>query len=691
MIDFARIRSTPTQACRIVLPRQTLNLMIQFLLAIPAIVLYGCGVLIAIAFAMSIALFWKTRRIGSHVTALTNALRAFGTGGSWRRQDGLPLAALEEIRSKCEKLDQAPHEWWKAIDFHIEQYTSPEDVEGWLLTEKPRQALPYEIVIGKNFNAAIFSAFPGLLTGAGLTLTFVAILLALYGVHYDKANTVDPISGIDTLINGLSGKFLSSIVALLLSILFTLYEKSRVRGLRNRYEQMIAAISEAIPYLSQSRVLLDIQRFAAKQTVSVSHISSEVVDRLVGAFNAEVVPALADGMSSGVAEKMQSEFRPTMQQMNDTLEGLKTAIVRLESQKQESVTGEIRALMTSLEESLVGALSTMGADFHSALTGAASQEFGNVQGTLEATRQMLSDMNAQFGAMQAAFSTIIEKAEQSTSDQMKTGREQTEALTALMNGLMVRMQESADQNLGNVRTQLTLVISDLAERVGSLSQDMMAAADKVAKQAQSSANQVLDQTGEWSEATAKRLEGLLANMEARSKDFQSAGQSLLTARDFLKDVISQNAGALDRMADASRQVQAYSTGLAGQSEALKGISQLQSQVTAQLRDASGTLRASSEQNEKLLAEYRRTFDGYKSVIDELDQSLGKVLGAIQAGLRDYNQSIENNFKEIVKISNPMISEAASFLQTQIAELSGQLEELSSVISASMERVNGRAK
>jgi ABC-type transporter Mla subunit MlaD len=665
--------------------------MIQFLLAIPAIVLYGCGILLIIAIAITIALYWQTMRVGSQVRMLTRALETFAQNTSSEHRNGLPLATLDEIRSQCEKLSVVPRGWWNAIDSHIERYVSPEDVEGWLLTDKPRDVLPYEVVVGKRFNSAFFSAFPGLLTGAGLTLTFVAILVALQGVHYDKANTGDPVSGIDTLINGLSGKFLSSIVALVLSILFTLFEKRRVRGLRNRYEQMIAAVSEAIPYLSQSRVLLDIQRFAAKQTVSVSHISSEVVDRLVGAFNAEVVPALADGMSTGVAEKMQSEFRPTMQQMNDTLEGLKSAIVRLESQKQESVTGEIRTLMTSLEESLVGALSKMGADFHGALTGAASQEFGNVQGTLEATRQMLSDMNSQFAAMQAAFSTIIEKAEQSTSDQMKTGREQTEALTALMNGLMVRMQESADQNLGNVRTQLTLVVSDLAERVGSLSQDMMAAADQVAKQAQTSANQVLDQTGEWSEATAKRLEALLVNIEARSKDFQAAGQSLLSARDFLNDVISQNAGALDRMADASRQVQAYSTGLAGQSDALKDISQLQAQVTAQLRDTSGSLRTSSEQNEKLLAEYRRTFDGYRSVIDELDQSLGKVLGAIQSGLRDYNQSIENNFKEIVKISNPMISEAASFLQVQIDELSGQLEELSSVITASMERVNGRAK
>src|SRR5947209_7107905 len=133
---------------------------------------------------------------------------------------------------------------------------------------------------------------------------------------------------------------------------------------------------------------------------------------------------------------------------------------------------------------------------------------------------------------------------------------------------------------------------------------MMAAADNVAKEAQTSANSVLERTGEWSEATAKRLEGLLRNIEARSDEFKSAGESLMSARNYLGDVICQNAGALDRMADASRQVQTYSTALAGQSEALKDISKLQSQATGQLRDASGSLRATHEQSERLLAEYR---------------------------------------------------------------------------------------
>src|ERR1700675_734954 len=228
--------------------------MRHFLLAVPPVVLYGCAILVAAAFGMSIALFWQTWRVKARVRKLTKLLVEFGEAPPAQKRNGLSLATLEKIRSKCEKLDRVPRGWWKAIESHTEQYTSPEDVEGWFLTEQPREILPYEIVISNNFHSAIFSSFPGLLTGAGLTLTFIAILKALYGVHYDKANTVDPISGIDTLINGLSGKFLSSIVALLLSILFTLVEKSRVRGLRNRYERMIAAISGAIPYLSQARI-----------------------------------------------------------------------------------------------------------------------------------------------------------------------------------------------------------------------------------------------------------------------------------------------------------------------------------------------------------------------------------------------------------------------------------------------------
>ncbi len=665
--------------------------MITFLFAIPQLLLYGCLALMVATIAMAFLLTRQVLNVRSQIGKLATSLRSGGELDRSERHHGLPLQKLDELRARCGELNTTTRQWWEHIDQNTECYTSPDERDGWFLTERARNILAYETTVGRHFNAALFNSFPGLLTGSGLALTFVAILLALHGVQYNEANTGNPVSGIGGLINGLSGKFLSSIVALILSIFFTLYEKRVVRRLRVKYEQLITVLSNAIPYLSTSRILLDIQRFAAKQTVSVSNISSEVVDRFVGAFNERVVPDLAAGMSSGVAEKMQSEFRPTMERMTSTLENLQTAIIGLEAQKQESVTGELHGLVEALETSLVQALSKMGADFHEALTGAANREFGNVQGTLEATRQMLSDMNSQFGSMQGAFATIIEKAEQTTSDQLKSGKEQTEALTALMNGLMLSLQQTADQNLTTVRTQLTLVVSDLSEKVGTLSKDMMAAAENVAKQSQASASHILEQTGNWSEATAKRLEALLANIEARSTDFQAASHSLLQARSFLTDLIGQNATALDRMAEASRQVQAYSSGLAGQTKGMNDLLEHQRQLSAHFLQSSANVRDSFAQHEKLLAQYRTVFQEYKSVIDELDVNLGKILGTLHTGLRDYNQSIENNFREVVKISNEMVPEISSLLKTQVDELSGQFEELGTVISSAVERVNGRVK
>lgn len=95
-------------------------------------------------------------------------------------------------------------------------------------------------------------------------------MVALYGVHYDEANSVRPITGIGELINGLSGKFLSSVVALAASVL-TVGERFLIRRARRAYDRLLMLASTAIPYLSQSRILLDIQRFAAKQTVRQPH------------------------------------------------------------------------------------------------------------------------------------------------------------------------------------------------------------------------------------------------------------------------------------------------------------------------------------------------------------------------------------------------------------------------------------
>ena len=304
---------------------------------------------------------------------------------------------------------------------------------------------------------------------------------------------------------------------------------------------------------------------------------------------------------------------------------------------------------------------------------------------------MLGEMNAQFGSMQAAFAGIIEKAEASTSNQLETGQRQTEALARLMEGLMVRLQETADNNVTSIRTQLTMVVGDLAEKVGTLSQDLITATQNAARESQASAQKVVEETGNWSEATARRLEALVKSIEVRAGEFQAAGTTLLQLQQSLQQTIAENAQVLARIADASRQVQSYSTALAGQGATLETLNKQQVQITAQLKDTSANIGAAFGRHDDFLKQYRQTFERYEGVFKGLDSTLATTLATIQKGMQLYTQSVEDNFLKIVKTANQMLPDIVKKLDAQTGEIADQIEELSDVLGKGLERLNGRTK
>ncbi|MEQ1399746.1 hypothetical protein, partial [Salmonella enterica] len=79
-----------------------------------------------------------------------------------------------------------------------------------LSTQSIDHALARNSLVEEHVSTALFKSIPGILTGLGLLMTFVAILDGLS--HVSVAANMD-VTGIGGLINGLSGKFVSSIVA----------------------------------------------------------------------------------------------------------------------------------------------------------------------------------------------------------------------------------------------------------------------------------------------------------------------------------------------------------------------------------------------------------------------------------------------------------------------------------------------
>ena len=266
--------------CAIILGFFLLAVLKPLLVTIPAGIQISCAALIALASILLVLMMRERRRVLDACSHFLATFERIKPAGSVERSHGISPETIVEIRRRGNALRGKPREWWQALDESIECYTGPDGRQGWFLTRQPDESITEDSVVSALYHSSFYQTVPSILTALGLLATFIAILVALAGLTYDAQDPTHPITGIDKLINGLSGKFLSSIVALLLSVTFIFFEKKICeRQISRSYDRVIRRCKELLPFISQTRILLDIQQLAANRwgPVSAAGVDREVL------------------------------------------------------------------------------------------------------------------------------------------------------------------------------------------------------------------------------------------------------------------------------------------------------------------------------------------------------------------------------------------------------------------------------
>jgi hypothetical protein len=118
-------------------------------------------------------------------------------------------------------------------------------------TRRAEEIFTQDTLLSHRVNLAFYSQLPSLVTGIGLLLTFLALFIGLSKLHADGHD----IAGIQGLINGLAGKFLTSIVGLIAANLFTLIEKPMVFRLMNEHHSFLSLIDKLFPRKTMEQML----------------------------------------------------------------------------------------------------------------------------------------------------------------------------------------------------------------------------------------------------------------------------------------------------------------------------------------------------------------------------------------------------------------------------------------------------
>jgi hypothetical protein len=230
----------------------------------PSFVFFASLLILSLFVLASLSLLYQCNRLAFSLGRLTTALGKVPapTGKS------LTAAELARIKTLMEKEAVAAHPW--AL-FEETLLVSNEGDEIYS-TQAVESVFSKAALIEENVHSAFFSAIPGVLTGVGLLMTFVAILDGLS--HVSVAANMD-VKGIGGLINGLSGKFVSSIVAVTCAVLFVFVERIAYSAPHDAYRKLISRITSRFRRRTTEHLLFHIQAQLVSQAQTLQQLQRE--------------------------------------------------------------------------------------------------------------------------------------------------------------------------------------------------------------------------------------------------------------------------------------------------------------------------------------------------------------------------------------------------------------------------------
>ncbi len=279
------------------------------------------------------------------VPSLSDVKKVSNQPGQPERVDLDDLHMLDKAMRREPRLEQA---WLHFRKTFVVERTAWFIEPKVFATRTAAEFFPRDL-LNSRLNLAFYHQFPSLITGGGLLLTFLAILIGLSKLHADGSHIV----GIQGLINGLAGKFLTSIVGLLCANLFVLLEKSAMHRLATTQQQFVTMVDELFPRKTMEQMLENFTPGAgpapSPSQAAVGAVPADLGDRLVGSLSDRLSPTVSalreavemlsrrdQGGRAAAPERLAEELSRVMQQtMAAPIQELNQAIQTLARSVEE--------------------------------------------------------------------------------------------------------------------------------------------------------------------------------------------------------------------------------------------------------------------------------------------------------------------------------------------------------------------
>ena len=574
-----------------------------------------------------------------------------------------------------------------------------------------------------KINLRLLDTAAGTLVGLGLLGTFLGLTLGIK--DFDSSSTQNIQKSIQLLLSGMGTAFITSLVGMLLSMIYSFCDKYW----RNRLSKHLHVLTKKLDslYYIDDRTLDDLNEQALAKSIAstmkevVEHEMRSVVNALnekltynnesgeattianaireilkenqeqskaLKSFSTDLAIELNNGFDEVLSRQMQQKILPLMENVDATTKAIVEHIDQMASLVSSPATDMIQTVVDELKNSM----SEMMKEFSSGLSGSATNELETLAHQLGTAAQSMADFPNNMAHISSTLQVTIEEVKNAVSEISHTSananstamQQMQEQITFATSAISAAIAEVKDvmsgisQSSQEQSNQMVSKLADAAEKMGTF---LSGTISTLSSSVQQSVKSITDDVN-------NKQADLIALQEDTTSQTKKLLETFNTGLDRLEKMNEYITGTMNMFQQAQGQITGSTAHLQTITGDMKLATQLfnksQADYTVKMEEMQRNSQRGIDAVTELLKNSGDLSEDYVEKFEIIRQGLGSIFQQLQSGLSEYSRTVQATTQKY-------LDQYSTSLTNTTDALSSTIQQQNEVVEMLVESLNAKKK
>ena len=573
----------------------------------------------------------------------------------------------------------------------------------------------YSVCKYNKLNLRMLDTAAGTLVGLGLLGTFLGLTLGIKG--FDSSNTERINESIQGLLAGMGTAFLTSLLGMTFSILFTTADKALrhrlykdVKELTDKLDSEYYIDDLVLANINQQNIVNqlykalknDLQQLASEiankltytnaegQNVTIGNAIREILtentkqSKALMSFSTDLAMELNQGFDETLSRQMQQKIVPLMESVDATTKAVVEHIDKMADTVSSPATDMMQSVVDELKQSMQSLLN----EFSTGLSGSATSELENLAMQLGTATQAMADFPKNMENISATLQVTIEEVKHAISEISNTSananstamqqmQEQITYATGAISNAITEVKEvmsGISQSSQEQSNQMVSKLADAAEKMGSF---LTGTISTLSNSVQQSVKGITD------DINSKQTD-LIALQEDTTSQTKKLLENFNVGLERLEKMNEYVTGTMNGFKQAQGEITVSTSNLRTISSDMKLATELfnkgQNDYAARLAQLQTASQKGIDQVSEMLKNSGQLSDEYVQKFDLIKQGLGSIFSQLQSGLTEYSRTVKDTTDKYLASYTSSLTQTTGALASTIERQNEVTEMLTDTIS-----------